>query len=183
MVVNDELVESPNILFITRRPNRSSNSKWLKFLPPDVVQYRRRKSQPRTDLLQSYINMPFQFHVGVWRSSCAIHMPNIRTPSLISRRCETHSDYSNFQPCLTFQPTSHPKNNRSPIERGFVSSLPQQGILLSSTDFQTQKLGYWVLATERTPEKGLYSEPQEICYTLFLAQTKNLSHAPNGCGK
>jgi hypothetical protein len=31
-------------------------------------------------------------------------MPNIRTPSLISRRCETHSDYSNFQPCLTFNP-------------------------------------------------------------------------------
>ena len=96
MVVNDELVESPNILFITRRPNRS-NSKWLEFLPPDVVQCRRLKSQPRTVLLQSYVNMPFQLHVRVWRSLCAIHMPNIRTPSLIWRRCD-----SNFQPCLTF---------------------------------------------------------------------------------
>lgn len=36
--------------------------------------------------------------------TCAIHMPNIRTPSLISSRCETHSDYPSFQPCLTFNP-------------------------------------------------------------------------------
>ena len=90
---------------------------------------------------------------------------------------------SQFPTLPYLQPTSHPKNNRSPIERGFVSSLPQQGILLSTTDFQTQKLGCWVLATDRAPEKELHSEPQEICYTLFLAQTKNLCHAPNGCGK
>ena len=83
---------------------------------------------------------------------------------------------SQFPTLPYLQPTSHPKNNRSPIERGFVSSLPQQGIPLSTTDFQTQKLGYWVLATDRAPDKRtLLGTPGNLLYLISCPNEKPLS--------